>query len=142
MAELPCTSSTCQDFVAQTCSAGTPAECCYTYVYRGGEANTTGHLATEAFTFGASRVDGVVFGCGLDSTGDFGGAPGVIGLGRAPLSLVSQLQAGRFSYYFVPDNSVGSDSFIRFGDDAAPSPRCSPAATTHCRRKAHQCRSQ
>ncbi|PUZ60101.1 hypothetical protein GQ55_4G096700 [Panicum hallii var. hallii] len=92
---LPCTSSTCQDFVAQTCSAGTPAECCYTYVYRGGEANTTGHLATEAFTFGASRVDGVVFGCGLDSTGDFGGAPGVIGLGRAPLSLVSQLQAGR-----------------------------------------------
>ncbi|OEL27228.1 Aspartic proteinase nepenthesin-2 [Dichanthelium oligosanthes] len=121
MAELPCTSSTCQDFVTQTCSASiSDPECTYTYMYRGGVANTTGYLATEAFTFGATVVDDVVFGCGLDNVGDFGGASGVIGLGRGPLSLVSQLQAERFSYYFAPDDSVGTESFIHFGDDATP----------------------
>ena len=82
MAELPCTSTTCQDFVTQTCSPDDGDRCGYTYMYRGGEANTTGYLATEAFTFGGGRVDGV------DSAGDFGGAQGVIGLGRGPLSLV------------------------------------------------------
>jgi hypothetical protein len=45
---------------------------------------------------------------------------GRVGLGRGPLSLVSQLQAGRFSYYFAPDDSVSADSFIHFVDDAAP----------------------
>jgi len=67
-------------------------------------------------------VDDVVFECGLDSVGDFGGASGVIGLGRGPLSLVSQLDAGRFSYYFAPDGDTDTDtqSFILFGDDAMP----------------------
>ncbi|KAG2612595.1 aspartic proteinase nepenthesin-1-like [Panicum virgatum] len=51
MAELPCTSTTCQDFVTQTCSPDDGDRCGYTYMYRGGEANTTGYLATEAFTF-------------------------------------------------------------------------------------------
>nr|CAB3470756.1 unnamed protein product [Digitaria exilis] len=118
VADLPCTSTACQDFVNQTCDA---PECTYVYMYRGGVANTTGYLATDTFTFDTtSRVEGVVFGCGFDSAGDFGGASGgVIGLGRGPLSLVSQLQADRFSYYFVPDDSTGNaESFIHFGDDA------------------------
>jgi hypothetical protein len=121
MAVVRCTSDVCQNFAAQNCSADVPG-CGYMYMYRGGEANTTGYLATESFTFDTTRVDDVVFGCGLDSVGDFGGASGVIGLGRGPLSLVSQLDAGRFSYYFAPDGDTDTDtqSFILFGDDATP----------------------
>ncbi|EAZ14290.1 hypothetical protein OsJ_04214 [Oryza sativa Japonica Group] len=86
----------------------------------GGAANTTGLLGTEAFTFGDTRIDGVVFGCGLKNVGDFSGVSGVIGLGRGNLSLVSQLQVDRFSYHFAPDDSVDTQSFILFGDDATP----------------------
>jgi hypothetical protein len=129
MAVVQCTSDTCQNFAAQNCGADV-SRCGYNiYMYsRGGAGeanrpNTTGYLATESFTFGATRVDDVVFGCGgLDSKGDLGGASGVIGLGRGPLSLVSHL--GRFSYYFPHShNSSGGDTpsyFIHFGDDATP----------------------
>uniref|UniRef100_A0A0D9V8A5 Peptidase A1 domain-containing protein n=1 Tax=Leersia perrieri TaxID=77586 RepID=A0A0D9V8A5_9ORYZ len=129
-AVVPCTGTTCQQFVQQTCGSGSGAgdsvvgvgvsRCGYNYMYGGGRKNTTGYLATETFTFDAtSRVDSVVFGCGMDKTGDFGGASGVIGLGRGNLSLVSQLGADRFSYHFAPDDS-SADSFILFGDDATP----------------------
>uniref|UniRef100_A0A0D9V898 Peptidase A1 domain-containing protein n=1 Tax=Leersia perrieri TaxID=77586 RepID=A0A0D9V898_9ORYZ len=131
---VPCADTTCQQFVQQTCGSGAGdsvvgvdvdvSRCRYTYMYGGGRENTTGYLATETFTFDAtSRVDRVVFGCGMDNTGDFGGASGVIGLGRGNLSLVSQLGADRFSYHFAPDDSSSSaaaDSFILFGDDATP----------------------
>lgn len=118
IAKVPCTSRACQQFVPQTCSAGR-SYCSYDYTYGGGRANTTGLLAADTFTFGETRVD-VVFGCGVSTVGDFGGASGVIGLGRRSLSLVSQLQLGRFSYYFAPDGSVDTASFILFGDDAIP----------------------
>ncbi|XP_066330791.1 aspartic proteinase nepenthesin-2-like [Miscanthus floridulus] len=115
MAAVQCTSDTCQKFAAQNCSADV-SRCGYNiYMYsRGGAGeanrpNTTRYLATESFTFGATRVDDVVFGCGHDSVGDLGGASGVIGLVRGPFSLVSHL--GRFSYYLHPnDNSSGGDT--------------------------------
>ncbi|EAY76625.1 hypothetical protein OsI_04577 [Oryza sativa Indica Group] len=123
VADVPCTDDACQQFAPQTCGAGAGAgssECAYTYMYGGGAANTTGLLGTEAFTFGDTRIDGVVFGCGLQNVGDFSGVSGVIGLGRGNLSLVSQLQVDRFSYHFAPDDSVDTQSFILFGDDATP----------------------
>ncbi|KAG8054620.1 hypothetical protein GUJ93_ZPchr0001g29822 [Zizania palustris] len=122
-AAVECTNLACQQFVPQTCSAADDSsQCSYTYMYGGGggAANTTGFLATDSFTFDTIRVDGVVFGCGLDNVGDFGDASGVIGLGRGNLSLVSQLQVDRFSYHFAPDDSVDAQSFILFGEDAAP----------------------
>ncbi|GJN25851.1 hypothetical protein PR202_gb13736 [Eleusine coracana subsp. coracana] len=122
-----CMDSTCQSFVKQRCStdANDDTRCYYTYMYNGGLANTTGYLVTDtAFTFSTDPVP-LVVGCGFYNVGDFGGAAGVIGLGRGPLSLVSQLPAGRFSYYFAPDNDDGDsstavESFIHFGDDATP----------------------
>jgi hypothetical protein len=122
MTEVPCTSATCQQFVPHSCTADVP-QCVYAYSYNGGAAATGGYLATETFTFEEvdDPVDDVVFGCGLLSAGDLGGVSGVIGLGRGPYSLVSQLQAWRFAYHFAPDDSVeGTESFIHFGDDAAP----------------------
>ncbi|GJN05146.1 hypothetical protein PR202_ga22753 [Eleusine coracana subsp. coracana] len=123
MVATPCTGSTCQSFVRQQCTDPNDTRCFYTYMYNGGLANTTGYLANDTFTFKSDPVP-LVFGCGFYNVGDFGGAAGVIGLGRGPFSLVSQLQAGRFSYYFAPDDDDGDsvvvESFIHFGDDATP----------------------
>uniref|UniRef100_A0A0E0JRI2 Peptidase A1 domain-containing protein n=1 Tax=Oryza punctata TaxID=4537 RepID=A0A0E0JRI2_ORYPU len=115
--EVRCANRGCQQLVPQTCSAD-DSLCGYSYVYGGGTANTTaGFLAVDAFTFATVRADEVVFGCAVATEGDIGG---VIGLGRGELSLVSQLQIGRFSYYLAPDDSVDVGSFILFLDDAKP----------------------
>ncbi|EEE53164.1 hypothetical protein OsJ_35998 [Oryza sativa Japonica Group] len=100
------------------------AQCApYSLTYGGSAANTSGYLATDTFTFGATAVPGVVFGCSDASYGDFAGASGVIGIGRGNLSLISQLQFGKFSYQLLAPEATddgSADSVIRFGDDAVP----------------------
>uniref|UniRef100_A0A0E0HDT6 Peptidase A1 domain-containing protein n=1 Tax=Oryza nivara TaxID=4536 RepID=A0A0E0HDT6_ORYNI len=119
-----CTSQRCQRLAPQnqrTCGGGSRA-CQYTYTY-GGRNETAGFLATEAFAFGETRAN-VTFACGVRNVESFGGAPGVVGLSRGNLSLVTQLQLGRFSYYLAPEEDhagdAGNASFVLFGDDAAP----------------------
>ncbi|CAN6371476.1 unnamed protein product [Urochloa humidicola] len=51
------------------------------------------------------------------SEGGFGTGSGLVGLGRGPLSLVSQLNAGAFSYCLTRDASKGSP--LLFGSMAA-----------------------
>ncbi|GJN05151.1 hypothetical protein PR202_ga22759 [Eleusine coracana subsp. coracana] len=130
--EPSCKSSVCQSFSLSrnqttSCSSSNDELCFFSDRYIVG--NTTGVLATDKFRFGGGGdpVD-VVFGCGiLVSTDDlFGGVSGVIGLGRGPFSLVSQLGDGRFSYYFAPDGDDEDDdtssthSFVHFSGDAKP----------------------
>uniref|UniRef100_A0A0E0MM38 Peptidase A1 domain-containing protein n=1 Tax=Oryza punctata TaxID=4537 RepID=A0A0E0MM38_ORYPU len=99
---LPSASEMCPSVLRpETCGDGnnTTGAHCDGYVSTYGTvANTSGNLATDTFTFGSTSVPGVVFGCSDATRGDFSGASGVIGLGRGPLSLISQLQLSRFSY--------------------------------------------
>ncbi|KAF0919218.1 hypothetical protein E2562_028994 [Oryza meyeriana var. granulata] len=123
--EVKCANRGCQQLIPQTCNAD-DSLCSYSYMYGGGRANTTaGFFAIDAFTFATVRADEVVFGCAVATEGDIGD---VIGLGRGELSLVSQLQIGRFSYYIALDDSVDVQSFILFLDDAKP--RTSHAVST------------
>uniref|UniRef100_A0A0E0MM37 Peptidase A1 domain-containing protein n=1 Tax=Oryza punctata TaxID=4537 RepID=A0A0E0MM37_ORYPU len=137
---LPCDSDMCLSVLRETCGAGdaTTGNCDRYIATYGSAVNTSGYLATETFTFGSTRVPGVVFGCSDKTNGDFSGANGVIGLGRGPLSLISQLQLSRFSYQlWAPHDSNSKKkskssvdgSIIRFGDDAVPKtkrPRSTP----------------
>jgi len=96
--KVSCGSSLCSALPSSTCSDG----CEYVYSY-GDYSVTQGVLGTETFTFGKSKkkvsVDNIGFGCGEDNEGDgFEQASGLVGLGRGPLSLVSQLNEPRFSY--------------------------------------------
>lgn len=122
-----CESDTCQRIVKPTCNTtGDLCEYTYTYGYGGDDGReTTGNLAVQNFTFGDDSEDtavkGVVtFGCSSSTEGDFG-ASGVLGLNKGSLSLVSQLNLGRFSYYFAPEvnttDNNAADDFIVFGDD-------------------------
>jgi hypothetical protein len=120
-ARLPCGSKTCQQAVNQTCS-GDDDRCKYTDIMDD-SSNTTGYLASDTFTFGATPVPGLVFGCSDAIMGNLSGASGVFGLSRGPLSLVSQLQLSWFSYFLASDDDSSDDSsLIQFGGDDAPPP--------------------
>uniref|UniRef100_A0A803L4Y0 Peptidase A1 domain-containing protein n=2 Tax=Chenopodium quinoa TaxID=63459 RepID=A0A803L4Y0_CHEQI len=95
--KMSCSNDLCQALPSSTCQDG----CQYMYTY-GDYSSTQGVLATETFTFGGSdkvSVPNIGFGCGADNEGNgFNQGAGLIGLGRGPLSLVSQLGEPKFSY--------------------------------------------
>uniref|UniRef100_A0A0D3G731 Peptidase A1 domain-containing protein n=1 Tax=Oryza barthii TaxID=65489 RepID=A0A0D3G731_9ORYZ len=95
--------------------------CAYVYTYGGANGKkTSGTLSMDEFTFGSTKIN-VSFGCGFPDQVDFRGQPGVIGLNRGRFSLVTQLQLGRFSYYFAPEDRAGdSVRLFRFAEDAVP----------------------
>lgn len=95
---ISCDSPLCSALQNHKCSA----TCDYVYAY-GDASQTEGYMASDTFTFGsggAAAVPNVGFGCGLNNrgTGLDNGSRGVMGLGRGPHSLVSQLGAKKFSY--------------------------------------------
>ncbi|KAI4989033.1 hypothetical protein ZWY2020_036350 [Hordeum vulgare] len=69
----------------------------YQYYY-GDYASSAGVMAQEAFTFGAANSTKVAFGCGNVNAGYLANNSGMVGLGRGPFSLVSQLGNSKFSY--------------------------------------------
>ncbi|VAH32858.1 aspartic proteinase nepenthesin-1-like [Triticum dicoccoides] len=94
-AALPCSSSFCSDLPSSKCAS---AKCGYTYTY-GDSSSTQGVLAAETFTLAKTKLPEVAFGCGDTNEGDgFTQGAGLVGLGRGPLSLVSQLGLKKFSY--------------------------------------------
>ena len=115
--KMPCSSGLCSDLTSQ-CSAG-GAECDYKYSY--GLASdphhyTQGYLGSETFTLGSDAVPGIGFGCTTMSEGGYGSGSGLVGLGSGPLSLVSQLNVGAFSYCLTSD--AAKTSPLLFGSGA------------------------
>ncbi|TYI05270.1 hypothetical protein ES332_A10G077200v1 [Gossypium tomentosum] len=93
--KLSCSSDLCEALPQSTCSDGS---CEYLYTY-GDYSSTQGVMATETFKFDSVSVPNIGFGCGEDNEGDgFSQGSGLVGLGRGPLSLVSQLKEPKFSY--------------------------------------------
>ncbi|XP_022773823.1 aspartic proteinase nepenthesin-1-like [Durio zibethinus] len=92
--KLSCSSQLCAALPQSICDDG----CQYLYAY-GDYSSTQGVMGTETFTFGKVSVPKIGFGCGEDNEGDgFSQGAGLVGLGRGPLSLVSQLKEPKFSY--------------------------------------------
>lgn len=116
--KLPCTTDLCSALPSSACSRHA---CNYVYSY-GDYSSTQGFLASETFTFGENEdnqvsVPSIGFGCGEDNEGDgFDQASGLVGLGRGPLSLISQLAEPRFSYCLTSadetDQSEASALFL------------------------------
>ncbi|GJN31304.1 hypothetical protein PR202_gb19686 [Eleusine coracana subsp. coracana] len=106
--ELPCSSAACQDLPATSCRAGGSSKagdqepCRYGYSYGDGSL-TYGRLVADTFAFaGGAAVPVMAFGCGLNNTGIFkSNETGIVGFGRGPLSLPSQLKVDNFSYCFT-----------------------------------------
>ncbi|KAJ1700119.1 hypothetical protein LUZ63_008631 [Rhynchospora breviuscula] len=94
--KLPCTATLCEALPSYTCNSDNTCEYIYSY---GDSSSTQGTLSTETFTLGSQKVNDVTFGCGdTNDGGGFSQGAGLVGLGRGPLSLTSQLGFGKFSY--------------------------------------------
>ncbi|XP_057859534.2 aspartic proteinase nepenthesin-1 [Cryptomeria japonica] len=121
--KIPCSSDFCEQFSSSECTS----DCEYVYKYGDGSF-TRGVLSSETFLF--TGTDGhnmtfskVAFGCGNDNEGEgFTQGSGIVGMGRGPLSLISQMgdRAGnKFSYCLVPIDDPGSKtSPLQFGSAA------------------------
>ncbi|KAJ6299012.1 hypothetical protein OIU76_020063 [Salix suchowensis] len=98
--KLPCSSQLCDALPQSSCKDS----CEYLYTY-GDYSSTQGILASETLTFGKASVPNVAFGCGADNEGSgFSQGAGLVGLGRGPLSLVSQLKEPKFSYCLTSES--------------------------------------
>jgi len=110
--KVPCSSPLCQGFSCHQ------TECTYDYNYND-YSFTKGVLSYETFTLSSKSLPNIAFGCSHDSEGHgFGAGTGIIGFGRGPLSLNSQLgktTGNKFSYCLVggsPSPSKSSPLFV------------------------------
>ncbi|KAG6525161.1 aspartyl protease family protein At5g10770-like [Zingiber officinale] len=115
---IPCNTSTCDSLRAATgisgvCGSDRPS-CNYELSYGDG-SYTNGVLARDSISLASVSVEGFVFGCGRSNGGMFGGTSGLMGLGRAQLSLISQTTprfGGVFSYCLPTQEFDSSGSLI------------------------------
>ncbi|CAI9108727.1 OLC1v1008404C1 [Oldenlandia corymbosa var. corymbosa] len=92
---ISCSSDLCRALPMSSCGSD---GCEYLYSY-GDYSSTQGIMGKETFSFGDVSVPNIGFGCGEDNQGSgFSQGAGLVGLGRGPLSLVSQLDEPKFSY--------------------------------------------
>ncbi|KAF3586822.1 hypothetical protein F2Q69_00028683 [Brassica cretica] len=104
--------------------------CKYLYGY-GDQSYTKGDVATETISIDSSSgspvsFPGTVFGCGYNNSGTFDGTgSGIVGLGRGPLSLISQLGSSigkKFSYCLSNTSySTNGTGVINLGTNSMPS---------------------
>lgn len=128
-----CNSSTCQSLATGNTGAceSNPSTCNYVVNYGDG-SYTNGELGLEHLYFGGISVSKFVFGCGKNNKGLFGGASGLMGLGRSYLSLISQTNAtfgGVFSYC-LPTTEAGASGSLVIGNESSVFKNVTPIAYT------------
>ncbi|CAN6482236.1 unnamed protein product [Victoria cruziana] len=121
-APVPCNSSACGFLqVSASCAAAPAGTCAYDVSYGDG-SSTHGDIATDTLTLGTDIVGAFLFGCGHNNRGLFGGAAGLLGLGRSSPSLISQAfnrYNGVFSYCLP--TSQGTTGSLVLGDPSSTS---------------------
>ncbi|XP_059073546.1 aspartic proteinase nepenthesin-1-like [Cryptomeria japonica] len=120
---IPCNNSLCNALT--TFKTGCNPDCTFQYSYGDG-SSTSGDLGKESFSIGSgsdSMFAGIAFGCGHDNEGFSQQGAGLVGLGRGPLSLISQLGSkvdNKFSYCLLPiTDSPSQTSPLIFGESAS-----------------------
>ncbi|GAB4835495.1 hypothetical protein Ancab_000404 [Ancistrocladus abbreviatus] len=111
--KLSCSSKLCLSLPEPICS--NHYGCIYVYEY-GDSSSTQGYMGSETFTFGLPKksisLHEIGFGCGLNNQGGFSDGAGIVGLGRGPLSLVSQLAVSKFSYCLTSITSSKTSTLL------------------------------
>ncbi|KAB2080325.1 hypothetical protein ES319_A05G063500v1 [Gossypium barbadense] len=115
---ISCSSTTCNSLASATGNTpGCSSSACVYGIQYGDSSFSVGIFAKEKLTLTSTDVfDDFLFGCGQNNQGLFGGAAGLIGLGRDKLSLPSQT-ASKYRKYFsycLPSSS-SSTGFLSFG---------------------------
>lgn len=131
-----CNSSACWSIQSGSwnsppCGSNQPASCNYVVNYGDG-SYTKGELARDQLNLGTIPVNDFLFGCGRNNKGLFGGASGLMGLGRSDFSVISQSSAlfgGVFSYC-LPSTEAGSSGSLVMGGDSSLFKNSTPISYT------------
>ncbi|KVI06882.1 aspartyl protease family protein At5g10770-like [Cynara cardunculus var. scolymus] len=123
---ISCSASECSGLTSATgnkpgCSASSSA-CIYGIQY-GDQSFSVGFFAKDKLTLTSKDViNDFYFGCGQNNQGLFGGAAGLLGLGRDKLSIVSQStrEYGKVFSYCLPSRASYT-GYLTFGKDRAAS---------------------
>ncbi|KAI4382956.1 hypothetical protein MLD38_008844 [Melastoma candidum] len=116
---LGCKTPQCQQAPNPTCS--TAGSCAFNITY--GSASIAGNLSQDAFALAADPIPSYTFGCIQKTTGASIPPQGLLGLGRGPLSLLSQTQSlyqSTFSYCLPSFKSPNFSGSLRLGPIAQP----------------------
>ncbi|CAL5038239.1 unnamed protein product [Urochloa decumbens] len=121
---IPCHTDACRNLTADGdgtgCTSGGGAAPCGFFIEYGDESHTTGVYNEETLTLAPGvTVKDFLFGCARDQEGLTGKYDGLIGLGAAPESLVSQMSpayGSAFSYCLPAQNSKAG--FLALGGSA------------------------
>uniref|UniRef100_A0A803NGA3 Peptidase A1 domain-containing protein n=1 Tax=Cannabis sativa TaxID=3483 RepID=A0A803NGA3_CANSA len=123
---VSCTSAECTLLKSATgnspaCSSGT-STCIYGIQY-GDQSFSVGYFGKETLTLSSSAViDNVLFGCGQNNQGLFGGSAGLLGLGRNKLSIIEQTaqKYNRYFSYCLP-STASKTGYLTLGNGGSAS---------------------
>ncbi|GLT45990.1 hypothetical protein SLA2020_197820 [Shorea laevis] len=115
---LSCQSPECKQVPNPTCGG---ASCSFNMTY--GSSTIAANLSQDTITLATDPVPGYTFGCIQKATGSSVPPQGLIGLGRGPLSLLSQTQGlyqSTFSYCLPDFRSLNFSGSLRLGPIGQP----------------------
>ncbi|OWM86847.1 hypothetical protein CDL15_Pgr015883 [Punica granatum] len=115
---ISCTSSACSQLSSATGNnPGCSSSACVYGIQYGDTSYSVGFFGKEKLTLTPTDTfDNFMFGCGQNNRGLFGGAAGLLGLGRDKLSIVEQTATmyGRYFSYCLP-SSPSKTGHLTFG---------------------------
>ncbi|CAN1781186.1 Aspartyl protease AED3 [Linum perenne] len=115
---LGCHSSQCHQVPNPTCGG---SACVFNMTY--GSSSIAANLSSDTFKLAADPVPGYTFGCIQKATGSSVPPQGLLGLGRGPLSFLSQTQnlyKSTFSYCLPSFKSLNFSGSLKLGPVAQP----------------------
>ncbi|MED6137687.1 hypothetical protein PIB30_067256 [Stylosanthes scabra] len=115
---LPCGSPQCNQVPNPSCSV---SACSFNLTY--GSSSIAANLAQDTITLATDPIPSYTFGCVTKTTGPSSPPQGLLGLGRGPLSLLSQTQnlyQSTFSYCLPSFKSLNFSGSLRLGPVAQP----------------------
>ncbi|KAF7138171.1 hypothetical protein RHSIM_Rhsim07G0067500 [Rhododendron simsii] len=115
---LGCQDAQCKQVPNPTCTA---TACSFNMTYGG--STVAADLSQDTITLATDAVPGYTFGCIQKATGNSVPPQGLLGLGRGPLSLMSQTQSlyqSTFSYCLPSFKSANFSGSLRLGPNGQP----------------------
>ncbi|CAI0549017.1 unnamed protein product [Linum tenue] len=115
---LGCQSPQCKQVPNPTCGG---SACMFNMTYGG--SSIAANLSSDTVTLASDPVRGYTFGCIQKATGSSVPPQGLLGLGRGPLSFLSQTQSlykSTFSYCLPSFKSLNFSGSLRLGPVAQP----------------------
>ncbi|KAK3422846.1 aspartyl protease AED3 [Eucalyptus grandis] len=115
---LPCKSPQCSQVSKPTCGGGA---CLFNMTY--GSSSIAANLSQDTLTLASDPIPNYTFGCIQKASGSSVPPQGLLGLGRGPLSLLSQTQnlyKSTFSYCLPSFKSLNFSGSLRLGPVGQP----------------------